>query len=333
MKVNNYVRILGLLRRLGQEHGPHPKVVEQPDLSTPEGLQYDLYLPRRKKPVGTMVALQGVTVHGRKEPRLVHFARCLARSGVCCAVPTLEGMSCCCWMEQDVTQLEGLVPRLAREMSHKVGLIGFSYGASFGLTAAAHPEVAPHVRFVLAFGPYHGLGDLLRWYAEDEANEPSNEKELDDRIYLHMVLAFMRHHHHTRLDKQLHDDLRALMLRFCHHATPEEKLRFYQQRLLPLELVPGELSYLQQNVRLDRFSPAGKLDGLPFSVSVIHDREDTMVTPDHSERIHAELHAGRVAGVAHRLLVTGLLDHVSLKDLTRVKEIGALLGALAPVIQ
>src|SRR5512142_1254561 len=90
--------------------GPDPAVEEARDLGSGAG-RYDTYAPRGKSPRATVVAVHGVTVHGARDPRLVHFARSLALSRTVCYVPTLTGLSSCRLLRTDLEEL-GAVARL-----------------------------------------------------------------------------------------------------------------------------------------------------------------------------------------------------------------------------
>ena len=329
MSLADFTRLTLLLSRLSGEPSPEPMpgVEEHLDLySLRTGAPYDLYLPRGARLRVAVVAVHGVTGRGRREPRLVHFARCLARSGAACAVPTLEGMAACRTEPGDLDTLEDVTRATAAETDRRPGLVGFSYGASFSLVVAARPSMADQLRFVLAIGAYHSLADLHRWYTD--AAEPSTDEQWDDHIYLHLVIA-MRMLQELDLSRQARRELTELFAAYCHHASPEQKRATYHQRLKPLDLLRHNASTHDEAV-VDAISPAGKLAGVRCPVSLIHDEHDVLVPPSHAEAIHAEL---QQAGAAdHRLLITSLLSHVTLTGLLKLGQLGRLYTALAPIL-
>lgn len=332
MKLTQTMQTLQILSRIAQGPregaGPDPGVLEERALRAPRtGLVYDDYRPRGRC-LGAVIALHGVTVQGRHDARLVHFARSLARSGVACAVPSLGGLSTCRFRAEDLDEIGELIALAAERAGERVGLIGFSYGGSYAVVTAARAAVAERVRFVLAFGPYHSLPALFDWYLESDPVEPAAEAEWDNRIYLHLVLA-----HQLAAELGLPESLRAevgaLLGRFCHDATAEEKLRFFEQRLRPLGLV-AEAHRRADRTLLDALSPAGKLAPLRCPASVVHDLHDTMVPPREGERLHAEL-CRLERPERFRLLVTPLLSHVDLSALRRLGDVKRLISTLSVI--
>lgn len=61
-------------------------------LVTPQGVPYDFYLPRTEYS-SRVIVLHGVTLNADEDPRLRHFAGCLASVGVTCVVPALRGLA------------------------------------------------------------------------------------------------------------------------------------------------------------------------------------------------------------------------------------------------
>ena len=59
--------------------------------------------------------------------------------------------------------------------AQRVGLAGFSVGASFALAAAADPRIADDIAFVNAFGGYYDAADLLAQIAAGRAVDGDTE--------------------------------------------------------------------------------------------------------------------------------------------------------------
>lgn len=335
MTLADLFRLSVLLSRLsrGPSAAAAPGVEELPDqpLSGDRPGRFDLYLPAGGTARAAVVAVHGITAQGRKEPRLVHFARCLARSGVACAVPTLPAMSACLTDPADLDVLEQVTLATAARADRRPGLVGFSYGAAFSLVVAARPAMADVLRFVIAIGAYHDLGDLHSIYAAAADRGAPTGEQLDDHIYMHLVVA-LGMLDGLSLPPGGAQRLRRLYADYCHGgATLDEKRAAYRELLWPRDL-PYRNLRRHDAATLDALSPAGKLAAVTCPVRLIHDSRDELVPPRHAEAILAELRRGE-AGDHHSLLITSLLSHVELSGLVRLDQVARLFAALAPIIE
>jgi pimeloyl-ACP methyl ester carboxylesterase len=332
MQLADLARLTSLMIRISRgprDGGVYRGVTEQRDLETRDTrTSYDLYLPQGR-PRGSVVALHGMTRRGRHDPRLMHFARCLAQSGVACAVPSLAGLAECCWLTSDLDRLEELTLELAKSAT-PAGLIGFSLGGSYALIVAARQQVAPKVRFVLSFGAYHDMDQMFDWFVETQQREPSTEAQWDDRIYLNLIWAD-QHREQLQLSASLIAEIRALLSDYCRAPSPQEKRRFYERHLRQLNLAEvASSSRDPETVRT--LSPHGQLHGLRCQVGLVHDEHDSIVPPGQARRLYAELGA-LPAGAHSRLLITSLISHVQLADMLKLREVGRFLSVLAPMIE
>jgi pimeloyl-ACP methyl ester carboxylesterase len=209
-----------------------------------------------------------------------------------------------------------------------IGLIGFSYGGSYALLAAARPRVAARIKFVLSFGAYYALGDLCQDRPAFGRTMPQDANDLDNWIYMQCVLA-ERHAARIALPDEIHCQLTDLLKRYCHASTPDEKLSFCQHHLSNVRLWDLERTTLDDK-RLQQLSPAGKLGGLECPVGLFHAAGDSLVPAVHAERIARELAA---EGKAHRMLITDLLDHVDVAKVFRLVQWYRLADHLRPLVQ
>jgi fermentation-respiration switch protein FrsA (DUF1100 family) len=109
----------------------------------------------------------GFTEFGKDDGRVVWLAGQLARIGFVVLVPDLPGIRSWRAREADVDDmvdsfryLATLSPGLRPD---RLGLMGFSYGAGPTVIAAADPAIAGQVRFVISFGGYFDLVDVIRF--------------------------------------------------------------------------------------------------------------------------------------------------------------------------
>lgn len=331
MRLADLARLGLLLRRLSlpSDEKPHEEVIERLDERAPSGMVCDHYLPRRRSRL-TVVAVHGVTMAGRAHPDLRHFARSLAASGITCIAPTLPGLASMRFESGDVDRLASFIDEIAREQGRRVVVVGFCYGASYSLLAAARPTVATQVRAVLAFGAYHTLEVVVDGYLQAGREVPTSDGAWDDRIYLDMILAY-RHRRRIELPSSAIDELVRLLVGYCHEATLAEKRAFHERHLAALDLLATDRQWLDRT-EFDALSPAGKLGGIRCPVGLVHDPSDRLVPASEARRLHREL-TGLPGGLRHELLVSELMSHVTLSDALKLGEAAKLLRVLVPLVR
>jgi len=128
-----------------------------------------LYRPARSRsgaiPGTRVILVHGVNETGKDEPQIIWLADLLARSGFTVLTPDFLGFKSLTVRTSDVEELVASVQYLAGRREEvaggRVGLIGFSYGAGPTIIAAADPRVRDLVQFVVSFGGYDDLLDVI----------------------------------------------------------------------------------------------------------------------------------------------------------------------------
>ncbi|HEY3450520.1 MAG TPA: alpha/beta hydrolase [Myxococcales bacterium] len=315
-------RLVALLLRPGEAGAADAKVLEE-CAAAPGGGRFDLYRPRGGRSRGALVAVHGGERTGWKNARLVRLARALARCGVTCAVPELAGLARCSFDRADLDALEAVCLEAGRLAGSRPGLLGFSYGAGYALSAAAREGLAAQLRFVVAVGAFHDLPGLLDWYAAQGDVEPRTALEWDDAVYLRLILAWW-FRGPLGLDPTLCAEMESLLDRFCEQASEAEKRAFYERSLRQLDLFPTAARTLDRALLAD-LSPKGRAERIRCPVTLIHDRYDGIVPLREAQRLHQE-----IAG--SRLVVTEVLSHVTPARALDVLALARLTGALAPLV-
>jgi dienelactone hydrolase len=116
--------------------------------------------------LGTGVVLvHGVNETGKDDERIVWLADLLARAGFTVLTPDFLGFKTLTIRTSDVEELVASVQYLAERSGEvgpgRIGLIGFSYGAGPTIIAAADPRVREKVQFVVSFGGYYDLLNVI----------------------------------------------------------------------------------------------------------------------------------------------------------------------------
>lgn len=142
------------------------RVVETSYLRGGEAMPADLYVPlRAKRKLPGYVVLHGLTRTGRAHVGLRTFARAVAASGHAVLVPEIPE-----WRELRVAPAITIetIQAAVRELHDRpevdpdrIGLVGFSFGATQALIAASDPSTAGLLRAVVAWGGYEDLDRLF----------------------------------------------------------------------------------------------------------------------------------------------------------------------------
>ncbi len=135
----------------------------------PQGnVKADLYLPAPGRKGSGILLNHGVIDTGKDDPRLKRFAGILCRAGFAVFVPDFEGMRSFRISPKDADEIqaafENFISR-GETAPDSCGLFGFSYGAGPTIIAACRPEIRSSVRFVVSFGGYYDLRNVLSYLA------------------------------------------------------------------------------------------------------------------------------------------------------------------------
>ena len=138
----------------------------------PGGVPVDLYLPAAASGMegasvrGCVLLAHGMTDMGRSDPRLIAFARNVARLGFAAAVPELPGMRRFRPDPEDVDRISKSFLWMDKKFSRggmSCGLFAFSFAAGPAMKAAARPELKDRAAYFIGLGAYFDLKAVLRY--------------------------------------------------------------------------------------------------------------------------------------------------------------------------
>ena len=164
---------LALLRHLARplESGPLTRWTPEPhrdDLTVPtpgRGLAARLFQPGGTPRRTGVVLVHGVNETGKDDPRIIWVADLLARAGFVVLTPDFTGFKSLTLRASDIDEIVASIRFLQGRMTGggqgRVGLVAFSYGAGPAVVAAADPAVRDHLRFVVSFGGYYDLANVI----------------------------------------------------------------------------------------------------------------------------------------------------------------------------
>ena len=303
-----------------------------------EALPATVWEPHRSRRLPGWVMLHGLTFTGREHPSIERFARALAAAGTRVLVPDIPE-----WRALHVAPaITHETIRAAVRALHdrpdvdpqRIGLIGFSFGATQALIAAADPAVGRLLRGVAAWGGYHDVRSLFVFgitgeYELDGAayrerpdpygawvmagnyltKIPGHEHESDIAAAVH-ELAREAGRRRVFADDPVYDPLKATL----RASLPSERWPVFDLIAPPAGQAPVDLAYAR-SVSLELADAALRTDPLldpqPFlsrpgpRVLLAHGRDDRLVPWTESIRLARALAAGRLTSTT----ITGLFQH------------------------
>lgn len=161
-----------------------------------ETLEATLYRPARaatREDLPGWVTLHGLTYYGRKHPSLDRFARALAASGAAVLVPDLpEWRRLQVAPQPTVDTIKAAVLELdSRGITApgRIGVMGFSFGATQALVAATDPALEGHVAGIAAWGGYGDMRRVARFMFLGEHELDGEQYRMDPDPYGRWILA------------------------------------------------------------------------------------------------------------------------------------------------
>ncbi len=267
-------------------------VVKEVSWEGPQGItKGDLYLPGAEGRRAGILLNHGVIDTGKDDPRLKRFATILCQAGFAVIVPDLKGMRSFRIAPSDVDEIRGAFSHFISRPeveSDSCGLFGFSYGAGPTIIAACQPEVRDKVRFVVSFGGYYDLKNVLSFIATGHfefrgdryfrkpqeygkwvflANNLDWVESPEDRAVLRKILKLKLRDENAPIESflyQLGEEGRNV-LNLLSHADPSQTESFIRK------LPPAIRSYLAA------LSVAPVLKNLQAQLILAHGEDDDLV--------------------------------------------------------
>ena len=140
---------------------PFAKRVTQTRARLADGVEGDLYDPG--VPAPALLLVPGGAPNGSADPAMIRLARSFAAARRLVFVPELAlSRQTFAWSDIEALRAAVLALRASAAQPSSVGMVGLSYGGSFGLIAAEDPDVAAALSFVAVFGSYVRLMNVIQ---------------------------------------------------------------------------------------------------------------------------------------------------------------------------
>ena len=234
-------------------------------------------IPDGKKRAAVLIFL-GATPHGRDDPDAVKLGWALARTGFAVMFYWSETMGLEARLDAaEIVNVVGAFEHLRQQEyvdPERLGLAGFSVGASFALATAANPRIANDIAFVNSFGGYYAAADLIAQIAagralDGERETPWEVDELARKVFANTLLA------------EPPSDARDALLEGVHSI--EEARRLYER-------LPDSFKSDADSISPSQY--VGHWSGGTV-IRVMHDRGDAVIPVEESRRLAAALRQER----------------------------------------
>jgi pimeloyl-ACP methyl ester carboxylesterase len=300
-----------------------------------------LYVPRGIANAPRMVVVHGVHHLGIEEPRLVNFSRALAAGGIEVLTPELRSLADYQVHERDIAVIGAAAQALHQRAGAKVGVLGLSFAGGLSLLAAADPQFADDIGFVVAIGAHDDLERVCRYLATGQTSGPDGAMQsLPAHEYGALVLVYSHIDDffsptdsavaREALRLQLWEQVdaaraRAEQLSPAGRATMQLLLQHKQDALAPELLRRLPL----HTAEMARVSPHGHLAALRVPVLLLHGTGDSVIPATETLWLASQIPPQHLRSV----LISPLITHVEVGGAPSWREKTALVEFIAAMLK
>lgn len=283
----------------------------------------DLYTPADAKPLAGIVLVPGAVPQGKDEPRIVAFARTLARARFAVLVPEITGLRELRIHPSDARVVADAFVWLAGQPelapAGRAGMAAFSYGVGPAVLAALEEDARMRVRFVVGVGGYHDLPGTIRYfttgyYQAEGAWQHLTPDDYGKLVLVQSALPYMNAHDAQLLSAMAAHrlenraaDLAALAAQLGHDGRAVHALALNTDH----EVFPRLYAELPARLRADlgALSLHDKdLGRLAAQLILVHGHNDNLIIWTESVALASALPPGQ----ANLYLLDAVLGHVDL---------------------
>ncbi|HVM35785.1 MAG TPA: alpha/beta hydrolase [Actinomycetota bacterium] len=262
------------------------------------GVSGDMYFPG--KPAPPIVLVPGAAPKGPDDARVVRLAFSLARAGRSVFVPELA-LARRDFVTSDIDAIVTATRALDGDQrtSGRAVLLGFSYGGSFALLAAADPRLEDRLELVATFGAYFDLVGVAQAVTTGSSLVGNREFEWDahpdaTKVFREVIVSLAPDEVRQPLRRALEGDVEEADLpaearSIYEFATNSDPTRTFELA----SLLPDEMKAL-----LERFSPASVAGRMDAPVVALHSTDDPVVPYGEGVRVEEGIDGARLVTVS-----------------------------------
>jgi pimeloyl-ACP methyl ester carboxylesterase len=324
-----HLRAVGLLLRIENPHhwsvlasfdtySIEEKLTEVP---TPTGpIRARLYIPQGIANPPAMVIVHGVHHLGIDEPRLVAFARAMSASGIRVLTPELAALADYQIESRSIDLIGYSARSLSASVGEKVGVLGISFGGGLSLIAAARPQYAPYISFVVSVGAHDDLERVSQFLITNTISRPDGTTlKMQAHEYGPLILIYSHPEDFfpTADIGTAHEALRFLLWEKVNESKKvTEQLSVPSRQKMDLlykhdeEALAPEMkqAIARHQAEMAPASPHGQLGSLRVPVLLLHGAADNVIPPSEMLWLQQDIPSGLVQDA----LISPALSHASM---------------------
>ncbi len=138
------------------------------------GFLLDLYEPCGKD-LGTTIFVHGMSGLGREDPRIIHLAGALTRTGQRVLVPDFSSLRKLEIRQRQSSEILDQLQRLLDEtdlVPDKVSLMAVSFSSLFALQAGCNDALSPRISALCLIGGYYDVGSVCSFLIRKDYADP-----------------------------------------------------------------------------------------------------------------------------------------------------------------
>lgn len=280
----------------------------------------DLYFPNHGERAA-MVLVPGAAPTGKDDPRMVAFAKTLARARFRVLVPDLQNLRDLKVKPEDATAIADAALWLGGQMvgDPPLGITAISYAVGPAVAALFEPGVGERVDLVLAIGGYFDLGELITYFTTGKFRDGPHQawrtrppNAYGKWVFVESNLDRLENRNDRALLRVIKDEKirnpAADVSRFVDGLGPDGRAVYALIANRDPDKVPALIAKLPKPILADLHAldlSKRDLASLAPKFFLIHGRDDPIIPETQSAALAAALPEGRA-----ELFLTDSLNHV-----------------------
>ncbi len=325
-----HLRAVGLLLRIQNPQrwstlasfDTYPIEEKLTEVPTPTGaIRARLYIPQGLANPPAMVIVHGVHHLGIDEPRLVAFARAMSASGIRVLTPELAALADYQIDSHSIDLIGYSVRSLPVSVGQKVGVLGISFGGGLSLIAAARPQYAPYIGFVVSVGAHDDLERVSQFLITNTISRPDGttlKMQAHEYGPLILIYSHLEDFFPPADISTAHEALRLLLWEKVDESkkvaatlSPPSREKMDLLYKHDVEALDGEMqqAIARHHAEMAPASPRGQLGSLHLPVLLLHGAADNVIPPSEMLWLQQDIPSGLVKDA----LISPALSHVSMQ--------------------